>query len=136
MILELECVYADILTLLYRFVTGGTKSGVMKVMGEYRKQYNPRAPLIGVSAFGVLNGSERLRGIDLPNANADAKGPNANLDAKGWKAFGYDGERLPPVGERMRDTSEVDATKFEQRLCCLDSLEKEAKASGEVFPNF
>jgi hypothetical protein len=44
-----------------RFITGGTNSGIMKFVGEARAQYNPTAPLIGISALGGVAGGPQLR---------------------------------------------------------------------------
>ena len=44
-----------------RFITGGTNSGIMKFVGEARAQYNPTAPLIGISALGAVAGGPQLR---------------------------------------------------------------------------
>jgi hypothetical protein len=45
------------------FITGGTKSGVMKYVGEARDKYNPHAPLIGIAPLGALKGFSKLRRI-------------------------------------------------------------------------
>lgn len=43
------------------FVTGGTNTGIMKLVGEARTHYAADAPLIGVSAFGSLKGGTEIQ---------------------------------------------------------------------------
>ena len=43
------------------FITGGTRSGIMKYVGEARAKYNPTAPLIGVAPLGAVGGGAALR---------------------------------------------------------------------------
>lgn len=42
------------------FVTGGTEAGIMKLVGDARKQYAADAPLIGVASWDVLTGKEEI----------------------------------------------------------------------------
>ena len=42
-------------------MTGGTNSGVMKLVGEARAKYNPEAPLIGICPLGAVEPGSRLR---------------------------------------------------------------------------
>ena len=43
-------------------VTGGTDSGVMKLVGNTMASVGHKRPLIGVAAWGVVNGREKLAG--------------------------------------------------------------------------
>eukprot|EP00802_Teleaulax_amphioxeia_P009771 Tamp_09792.p2 GENE.Tamp_09792~~Tamp_09792.p2 ORF type:complete len:240 (-),score=46.28 Tamp_09792:1160-1879(-) len=113
------------------FVTGGTNAGVMRCMGEFRAKYNPTAPLIGVASLGVINGSERLRGIDTTNCPKEA-------DKKGWQKFGFTHERLPPlsdedvVGTRISKL-EDEIAYDEHRIKVLKEFERSKKASEKVL---
>jgi len=43
-------------------ITGGTDTGVMKLVGEAVRDYQADVPCIGVSTWGVVNGREQLSG--------------------------------------------------------------------------
>jgi hypothetical protein len=57
-------------------VTGGTHSGLMKLVGEARAQYNPTALLIGFCALGAVE-----HGCELRNAHANRGETHALLHA-------------------------------------------------------
>ncbi len=87
--------------------------------------------------LGVINGSERLRGIDLSNLCdiADVK----DMDKKkGWQRFGQDHEELPPLRAEICEakTASAEAAKkvkwVKERLQVLEELKKKGKASVKV----
>jgi hypothetical protein len=43
-------------------ITGGTDTGVMKLVGEAVRDYQAAVPCIGVSTWGVVNGREQMSG--------------------------------------------------------------------------
>lgn len=57
------------------FVSGGTDSGVMRMLGENRKKFAPRAPLIGIALRSMIKGVDRedfkLKMSENPNAQND-----------------------------------------------------------------
>ena len=93
-------------------MTGGSNSGIMKIVGDARARFNPKAPLIGITGLGTIAGGERLRGIDiLKDAGSRAREGGSGTkfgggfekplqpgsgfaasssDRKGWQLFGYD----------------------------------------------
>ncbi len=58
------------------FVSGGTDSGVMRMLGENRKKFAPRAPLIGIALRCKINGVGR----EDFKLKISEKNPNAQND--------------------------------------------------------
>ena len=79
------------------FVTGGSKSGIMEIVGEARARFNPKAPLIGIAGLGTIAGGERLRGIDILKAGGfNGSGiAGSSSNQKGWlKPGGFNGSGI------------------------------------------
>ena len=112
------------------FVTGGTNAGVMKYVGEFRRQYNPTAPLIGITPLGIISGLETLRSLHLPppnktGSNASASG-NDN-SKQGWQRLGSKDVRLPTLGvERYnmcKDPLQVKSEQIQERIHKIETLQ-------------
>ena len=115
------------------FTTGGTNAGVMKCMGEFRAKYNPTAPLIGVASLGVINASERLRGIHIPD-DADKDASQVNADKKGWQRLGYVYPKFPSLNsiceKKTGPCAEIKSV--QERLQVLNQFKKSGQASDKV----
>ena len=86
--------------------------------------------------LGVINGSERLRGIDLSKA-CDVAEVKDMEKKKGWQRFGLDHEEFPPLRAKICEAKTASAEPAEiewvkERLQILKGLEERGKASGTV----
>ena len=86
--------------------------------------------------LGVINGSERLRGIDLSKA-CDVAEVKDMEKKKGWQRFGLDHEKLPPLRAEICEakTASAEAAEIEcvkEHLQISKGLKERGKASRTV----
>ena len=119
------------------FVTGGTRTGVMKYVGTFRQKYNPAAPLIGITPFGAILGSEHLRGIDIGKCGT----VDTKIDKeKGWKTFGFDTECLPVIDvtkgsdeHLQQKVKEINERLVQGQLFCSKSTSGKILEHGQAY---
>ncbi len=92
-----------------------------------------QAPLIGVVPLGAINGSERLRGIDLSRCVADTVTTVKDLDGKkGWQRFGYNHEKLPRFHVEICEAKIAKNECVKERLQNYNGFKERGQASDTV----
>jgi hypothetical protein len=92
-----------------------------------------------VVPLGAINGSERLRGIDLSRCetvttvkdvekDSDGKVP----EAKGWQRFGYDDQKLPRFHVEICEAQTAENECVKERLQNYNGFKERGKASDTV----
>jgi hypothetical protein len=88
-----------------------------------------------VVPLGAINGSERLRGINLSRCETvtTVKDSNGKVqEAKGWQRFGYDHEKLPSFLVDICEAKTAEIEYVKGRLHILNGFKERGKASHTV----